>query len=216
MGLRGPIDVLPPAAESPAGSRIASPVTGRVGFVGRLNPSKRVDHIIEAVALARRSTPHISLEIVGTGPKSEVRRLERVVRKLGVEDAVTFRGRVDDAQRDASLAQFDVLTMASCREGWGLVVTEAAHFGVPSAVYPIPGLIDSTIDEVTGLYAKSSTPQALAAAIERIVCDRALRAKLGAAAKAYAARFTRSAMIDGFEKIMAARFPAGAEMVKAS
>ena len=82
-----------------------------------------------------------------------------------------------------ALATFLVsaLLVASVREGWGLVVTEAAACGTPSIVYDVPGLRDAVRHEVTGLVVPP-TPADLAAAMRRIIQERALAQRLGAAA----------------------------------
>jgi glycosyltransferase involved in cell wall biosynthesis len=105
-------------------------------FVGRLSSNKRPQDAIEAFAIVRRQLPDARLWVMGTGPMET--KLRRKVPK-GVE----FLGRVSDAEKRNRLSRVHALLVTSVREGWGLVVTEAAMVGTRSAGYNVPGLCDS-------------------------------------------------------------------------
>jgi glycosyltransferase involved in cell wall biosynthesis len=96
------------------------------------------------------------------------------------------------------LASAALFLMASVREGWGLVVTEANSVGTPAIVYDRPGLRDSTLHEQTGLLTDPS-PQALAAGIRRALMDTTLYHSLSAGAAAWSAEFTWSRSNEQFE-----------------
>ena len=57
------------------------------------------------------------------------------------------------------------------REGWGLNVIEANAMGTPAVVYPVGGLVDSTVHGVTGLVCKEETPNSLAAEVMNLAAD---------------------------------------------
>jgi glycosyltransferase involved in cell wall biosynthesis len=201
LGLRGPVHVIENALRPPV-ERTSSPKYGRIGYVGRLAPSKRVDDIIRAVAIVRRSVPQAQLFIVGRGDATEERRLAEVARRLSLDDAVVFCGQLSDEKRDEVLDSLDVLAMASVREGWGLVVSEAARFGVPSAVYPVAGLVDSVQHGETGLVSAAETPEALASCLLDIIKDRAMRARLGAGSMRYIEQFSKERFVSRFEALL--------------
>ncbi|HEY9085186.1 MAG TPA: glycosyltransferase family 4 protein [Candidatus Tyrphobacter sp.] len=203
MGLAG-ATVIPYPLPPPDDLSRSQPEIGRVGCVGRVAASKRIDHIIRALAIVREQIPEAELIVIGGGPAKERRRLEALARNLGVERAVTFTGRVSRDERDALMRSFDVLAMASLREGWGLVVSEAARFCVPSVVYPVAGLIDSVQDGVTGLVTVNQTPEALDADLMRLIEDRALRDRLGNAAAEYLLSFSEERFVGEFERLLAA------------
>lgn len=106
-------------------------------FVGRLAPNKRPDHAVRAFCQARRNMDAGRMWIVGTGP------MEASLRRRFAGDEVTFHGRIGDAEKLDLMARAHALLVTSVREGWGLVVTEAAAVGTPSIGYDIPGLRDS-------------------------------------------------------------------------
>jgi D-inositol-3-phosphate glycosyltransferase len=150
------------------------------------------------VAAAR---PEAELWIVGGGSREVASSLQALAQSLGCADRVRFTGYVSNAERDGIVATLDCLAMASVREGWGMVVSEAGRFGVPSIAYDVDGLRDAVVDGSTGLLVPERTPEALATAIERILADRSLRNSLGAAAAAYIEQFSG----DTFERRMVER-----------
>ncbi|MFP5373115.1 MAG: glycosyltransferase, partial [Actinomycetes bacterium] len=108
-----------------------------VAFLGRLAANKRPDHALEAFLLARRAMPDARMWVVGSGP------MEQGLRRRAESDPVEFHGRVDHATKLDLLARSHALLVTSVREGWGLVVSEAAAVGTPSIGYDVAGLRDS-------------------------------------------------------------------------
>jgi glycosyltransferase involved in cell wall biosynthesis len=202
IGLRGRISVVECPLAPAVNGTAPEFDSGSIGYVGRITRSKRIDHLIRALAIVRRAVPNARLAIVGNGSPRQVEALLRLARRCAVADAVTFSGRLSDEERDGSLARFEVLALASMREGWGLVVSEAARFGVPSVVYPVPGLVDAVQDGETGIVSPRATPNSLAAGLVAILTDRALRARLGSGAAAYLELFTFERFISRFETIL--------------
>jgi len=192
IGLRGDIDIievpLPPRDDGRAAT-----VPERIGYVGRLVRSKRIDHIIRAFAIVASARPHAELWIVGGGSTAEAARLRALTEALGCAERVTFTGYVSNERRDEIVASLDCLAMASVREGWGMVVSEAGRFGVPAVAYDVDGLRDAIVDGRTGLLVSERSPEALARALERVVSDRGFRNALGAAAAAYIEPFSQAA-----------------------
>jgi glycosyltransferase involved in cell wall biosynthesis len=195
MGLRGPIEIIENPLLPPIDAAL-EPVRGRIGYVGRLTPSKRVDHIVRAFASLAARRPDAELWIVGGGPEHTLESLRSLASELGCGDRVRFTGFIPSAERDAILASLDCLVMASVREGWGRVVSEAARYGVPSVGYDVYGLRDAIVDGETGLLVREQRPEALAGAIERVLDDPSLRNRLGAAA----AQYLRGFSYDVFEE----------------
>jgi len=140
--------------------------------VSRLAPNKRIDHAIRAVAMLRDRGSQATLKIVGGGDTRD--ELERLVQTLGLGDQIRFLGQLPEAKKDEALAAAHLLLHTSVREGWGLNVIEANCYGTPAVVYPVPGLVESTIHETTGLVASEETPEALADSIQRIAQDASL------------------------------------------
>lgn len=143
----------------------------RLVTVSRLAAYKRVDHVIRAVKRLLDGGLPVTLEVIGGG--AEAGRLAGLVRELGLVGCVTLAGAVPEDEKVLRLRRAHLLLHASVREGWGLNVIEAQGQGTPAVVYPAPGLVESTIDGITGRVAAGETPAALAEAVVRVVGDAA-------------------------------------------
>lgn len=122
---------LPETAHSRVKARVPTVV-----FCGRLSTNKRPDHAIAAFTKLREQYPEARMWVIGDGPMRA--ELER-----SAPGGVQFFGRVDEAEKFERMARAQALIVTSVREGWGLVVSEAAAVGTPAIGYDIPGLRDS-------------------------------------------------------------------------
>ena len=101
-------------------------------FAGRHIPEKRVTAIVPAFLEARKRSPELRMEIFGDGPDRP--EVLRQVAEHGLEDVVDVPGFVPEERIDAALRRALCLVLPSRREGYGLVVIEAAARGTPSVV----------------------------------------------------------------------------------
>ncbi|MCF2528240.1 glycosyltransferase family 4 protein [Yinghuangia soli] len=154
-GLRR-ITLVPEGIEMRPRPDVPREVRPTVIHVGRLSRVKQIDQLFDAFRLLRRSMPTARLWLVGDGP--DYARL----RKLAPE-GVNFHGRVPGQVRDELMARAHVLACTSVREGWALVVDEAAAMGTPAIAYANPGLLDSV--PAAGGILVPPNPQALAAGL---------------------------------------------------
>jgi glycosyltransferase involved in cell wall biosynthesis len=172
---------------APARIAIPAPRTPapHVLVLGRLVPHKRVEVVLEAVRRLRDRHPDLVVDVAGDGYWSEHLRAEAA--RLHVTDRVVFHGWVDEAMKARLLSQAWVNAVPSLKEGWGLSVTEAAAYAVPSIAFAgAGGLDESIVDGVTGTLVKDD----FTAALHELLVDAPLRARLGAAAQRHAARYT--------------------------
>jgi glycosyltransferase involved in cell wall biosynthesis len=161
-------------------------------FVGRLVPMKRANLCVAAMPRVLEQHPDAQLAIVGYGPEEE--RLRSEIRSMGLEHAVSITGAAlltGRSDRKIELMQRAwAHVLPSVKEGWGLVVTEAAACGTPSIVSNVTGLRDSVHAGKTGLVVSSNpTPDELAAAMIMLIEDTLLREKLSRGALEWAATF---------------------------
>jgi len=165
-GVRGPVTVYRGLYEGKG--TVPLPAEELVVFVGRHIPEKRVTTVVPAIACARASVPDLRCKIFGDGPdRAEVLRQ---IASQGLEGAVTAPGFVGRKQLECSLEKALCLVLPSRREGYGLVVVEAAARGVPSII--VEGSDNAATelveDGVNGFIVPSSSPDALAGAILRV------------------------------------------------
>jgi glycosyltransferase involved in cell wall biosynthesis len=196
-GVRGPVEVLtgihalPEVAAAP---RAAQPV---VVFAGRHIPEKRVPALVHAFAALRERAPELRLVIYGDGPdRGEVLRL---IEANALGDVARAPGFVDAAELADALAQALCMVLPSRREGYGLVVVEAAARGVPSVVVADPdNAATELVDEgENGFVAASASPEDLAQAILRVRdAGPALRASTAAWFERNAARLSLGSSLD--------------------
>ena len=158
-------------------------------YVGRIAPSKRIDHTVHALAEFRKATGGGVLWLVGGGPKPYLDHVKKLAVQLGVDNAVAFYGRVSATDKHRLMARAHALLMTSVREGWGLVVTESNACGTPAIVYDVPGLRDSVRNEQTGLVVKPN-PTALCGAMVRLTSDPKLYTRLVAAGQNWSSTLT--------------------------
>ena len=135
----------------------------RLIVVSRLAPNKRIDHAIRTLHQLITQGVAARLTIVGTGGMESP--LRQLVGDLKLAPHVTFKGPLSEVEKDMQLQQAHFLLHTSQREGWGLNVIEANALGTPAAVYPVTGLIESTLHGQTGLVASAETPEALSASL---------------------------------------------------
>ena len=134
-------------------------------YAGRHVREKRVDLLVRAFAVARVELPELRLELYGDGP--EHGRIARVVDAARVGDAVLLAGKRPEAEVDAAMARAACVATASEREGYGLVIVEAAAHGTPSVIVAGPenASVELVEDGVNGLVALDASPESLAAAL---------------------------------------------------
>jgi glycosyltransferase involved in cell wall biosynthesis len=167
-GVRGKVTRLPGAyvgALEPVEPVLAEKV---VVFAGRHIPDKRAPALVPALARARRDLPELRGAIFGDGPeREEVLRLRTA---HGLEDALDVPGFVDGDDLARALGHALCMVLPSSREGYGMVVMEAAHHGTPSVVVAGPdnAAVELISDGENGVVAGSASPEHLADAIARV------------------------------------------------
>ncbi|MBI3691317.1 MAG: glycosyltransferase family 4 protein [Mycolicibacterium aromaticivorans] len=192
--VRNGLDDAPP--ETLTAQRSSTP---RVVVLSRLVPHKQIEDALDAVAALRPRVDGLHLDIVGGGWWHD--RLVERAEHLGISDAVTFHGHVDDHTKHAVVHRSWVHVLPSRKEGWGLAVIEAAQHGVPTIGYRSSGgLTDSVIDGVTGVLADDHHD--LVDRLERLLADHVLRDELGAKAKARSRDFSWEQSADAMRTVL--------------
>jgi glycosyltransferase involved in cell wall biosynthesis len=137
-------------------------------FAGRHIPEKRVTSLVPALLLARKGVPQLRAEIYGDGPDRP--RLRELIDELGLNGACEAPGFVPRERLEQALLRALCLVLPSRREGYGLVVVEAAARGVPSVVVRAPdnAAVELIDEDENGVIAPSAEPSDLAAAILRV------------------------------------------------
>lgn len=157
-------------------------VTPLAVIVGRLSPEKGHLVLFQAVkALKERNVP-MALDVVGGGPFEQ--RLRNEVDRLDLQASVNFVGELTPDQVKDRLNGADIFCMASFSEGLPISIMEAMAMGVPVVSTWIAGIPELAVNEITALTVAPGDANALADAIERVIHDPALCARMISAARA--------------------------------
>jgi len=167
-GLRGPVTVLRglyAGSTEPAAPQAVAPI---VLFAARLIPEKQVTLAVAAMALAARRIEGLRGEFLGEGPERAA--LDAAIVEHGLQGIVTARGFAATETVDAEMRRAMCMLVTSRREGYGLVVVEAAARATPSVVLAGEdnAATELIVDGVNGVIAERADPEAIAAAIVRV------------------------------------------------
>ena len=137
-------------------------------FVGRLIAEKQATLGVAAIALAAERAPSLRGEFLGDGPERAA--LEAAILEQGLQERVSAPGFADSETVERQMRAAMCVLLPSRREGYGLVVVEAAARGTPSVVVASEDNAATELieDGVNGAIAPCSDPEAIAEAILRV------------------------------------------------
>ena len=194
------VTVVPPGIHprfSPGGEKSQHPL---VVAVGRLVPVKRFDLLVDALVELKERHPDLEAVIVGEGYCRE--QLESQIHQNSAEDWISLRGHLDDDAVVELYRRAWMVTSASAREGFGMTLTEAAACGTPAVATRISGHSDAVVERRTGLLVDDRAQ--LTDAMDQLIRDPDLRARLGAGARENASQLTWGATARGTLEVLAA------------
>ena len=166
---------------------LAGRTPDRVVCVASLSQKKGQADLLDAVALLAPRRPGVALELIGDGPERE--RLARRARERGVSERVAMPGARSTDEVAAALGAARAFALPSIRlpsgrmEGIPVALMEAMASGVPVVATRLSGIPELVQDGVTGLLVEPHDPDGLAAALERLLTDDELAARLATAAR---------------------------------
>ncbi|MBI3103893.1 glycosyltransferase family 4 protein [Candidatus Daviesbacteria bacterium] len=143
-----------------------------ITFLGALAKDKGIETAIDVFShLQISSDINFQFWIIGKGDSNYLRFLKKRIEKLNLRN-VKFWGYVSEDRKFILLGRSHILINPSIREGWGLVVIEAAEVGTPTVAFNVPGLRDSIIDNKTGLLSQEYSAKGLADSIFELLENR--------------------------------------------
>jgi len=182
FGVRaGKIAIEPYAMPAPAPVE-ATPVPGRVIFVGRFYPSKGHDWLLRALPAVIERVPSLELRMTGAGGPEES-AIRQLVSNLGLEDHCHFLGHISRDQLFHEVASASVAVVPSRDEGFGLVTIEAESVGTPVVASDIPPSRTTVRHRRSGLLVPLDDETALSEALVEVLTDADLRERLSAGAR---------------------------------
>jgi glycosyltransferase involved in cell wall biosynthesis len=194
------IEIVNPAIESDSLKK--GPKTNKPSFVylGRLKPYKNIDIAIKAFAQVNKKFPSSTLTIAGFG--ESLSDLKQLTSKLGVENKVSFPGKVSEGQKAKLFSQSWAAIQPSSVEGWGITVIEANACGTPVVASNVKGLSDSVVNGKTGILFPVGNFETLSTALETLIVDKKLRQGLSKNAYSWSKNFSWTLSSNMFEQIL--------------
>jgi glycosyltransferase involved in cell wall biosynthesis len=201
IGIRGSLDLMPNGNDMPDWRELNPPDTPPViGYFGRVERYKHIDHLLEALPRIRAAVPGTMVRIIGDG--FHRRRLEQRVRRMRLEKAVTFTGRVAEADKWKEISRLYIGVYSSAKEGWGLSVMELAACGIPVVASDVPGLRETVRHNQTGLLYSFGDMEALTHQVVSLLESPDLRNRMGRRARAWASGRSWEAAADQAEDLI--------------
>ncbi len=200
--------LIPPGVDIPSDASALPAEHLTLLTVARLEERyKGHDVMIRALPLVLAKVPDARWVVIGDGSLRP--GLEQLACSYGVSDSICFLGAVSDEERNLWLRRAHLLAMPSrlpdggfAGEGFGIVYLEAGAYGKPVVAGNVGGALDAVADGESGLLVDPTDPLAVAEAISRLLLDRELAARLGAAGAKRAQRYAWPIIVERVEAVL--------------
>ena len=155
------------------GKKSPSPM---VLYLGRLTNLKSIPVFIHAAERILSDLPTVKFVIAGDGPDRT--NLMKLVKKLGLEHAISFKGRVSEGEKVALYQRAWVFVNPSLIEGWGITTIEANACGTPVVASNVQGLQDAVHNPHSGFLVPYGNIEAFSDSIKKLLTDERLRQQM--------------------------------------
>lgn len=137
-------------------------------FLGALAKDKGIEEALKTFAQINSQAEGFEFWIVGKGEENYTNLLKNKAHQLGLKGNIKFWGYISEYDKYRLLAKAHLLINPSFREGWSLVVMEAASVGTPTVGFDVPGLRDSIVNGKTGILSNKDPKNLALKALELI------------------------------------------------
>ena len=170
--------------------------------LGNIREMKKTIDQIKAFEIAKKSVPNLRLYIVVSPSGGYTAKVFDLIHKSIYKRDIIYLGSISKQQKIKIMQKCHCLLVTSIKEGWGLVVTEAASQGTPSIVYSVDGLRDSVKNNKTGLICEDNTPKNVAKNIIKLFKNKSLYNKLQNNGLSWSKKLTYDNSSKTFSKIV--------------
>ena len=186
---------------APASRRVSASILS-VARLDRSERQKGIDDVLQALPRVIEQIPEATYAVVGAG--GDLPRLQSVARQLSLDRAVKFLGQLTERELLNAYAECDVFVLPSAKEGFGLVFVEAMAAGKPVIAADAGGTSEVVVHGRTGLLVRYGDRDALATALVRLLSDKTLGRRMGAAGRRLAEeRFSFEHFLSRFTELFA-------------
>lgn len=155
-------------------------------YVGRIEPLKGIDTLIEALAIMQKAGVFVCLSVIGgdsngiqDSSSTEMARLQRLREQHGLKELVAFLGKKDQDSLPYYYSAAEAVVVPSHYESFGMVALEAMACGTPVVASQVGGLAFLVQDGITGYTVPVDEPEALAERLTTLINDTELRQQMG-------------------------------------
>jgi len=142
--------------------------------LGAIRAMKQTMDQVKAFEITKKVYPKLQLKIAGDASSDYGKKVLNYIAHSRYKKDIEYLGKVSPKQKKELLKKGHLISVTSIKEGWGLIVTEAASQGTPAVVYDVDGLRDSVRNTKTGLITTDNTPYKLASCMWRVLTDKDL------------------------------------------
>lgn len=170
--------------------------------LGAIRPMKRALDQVKAFELAKKSIPSLKLKIAGGGKGKYYDKVMAHIENSPYKKDIEYLGFISREKKQELMRRCHIIMVASVKEGWGLITTEANSQGTPAVVYNVDGLRDSVKNNKTGFVSKENNPEGLAQSIVKLCKNKKLYNKFQSVALEWSKTLTFSKMYEEFMKLV--------------
>lgn len=192
------VNHLPPAPSIDTIKKYEQPT---VLSLGAARSMKQTLDQVKAFEIAKKTIPDLQLKMAGSTSGEYGQKVLDYIAKSPYKKDIEHLGRVSDEKKMELMQRAHVITVSSVKEGWGLIVTEAAGQGTPAVVYDADGLRDSVRHQETGIIT-APNPAALAEGIISAFREEALYGKMRQTGWQWSKEFTLEKSYQDFLNIL--------------
>lgn len=168
-----------------------------IGTIANFNPQKDYRNLLKALSYVYQKKKNISLLVIGKGNLEA--EIKKHVKKLQLENIVTFLGRVKNVED--VLHTMDIFVLASEREGFANVILEAMASSLPVVATNVGGNSEAIIDNNTGYIVPKKDPKALADKIIKLIDQPDLANTFGNRGHERSRLFSIKKMVNSYEEL---------------
>lgn len=176
-------------------------------ILGRIAPVKKIEDAIAAYRIAKKSIPNLRLNLVGKGENKYRAYKKKILANIAYDPHITFHENCTEEEKRKYLESAHLLILTSQKEGYGIVILEAAAYGTPTIGYRVPGIQDAVIHNRTGMLVEYRNLLALANEIYSSFRQTRTYEDIQQKAIAHAKAHTKEKTIAAFEKNIQALYP---------
>jgi glycosyltransferase involved in cell wall biosynthesis len=168
---------------------------------GSIRAMKRTLDQIKAFEIAKKQIPELQLKISGNAEGVYGKKILAYIAQSPYRNDIEYCGRTTDEEKIELMQKCHAIIVTSLKEGWGIIVTEAASQGAPAVVYDVDGLRDSVRSGITGIVTATNS-EALASGIVTTLQDESLYRQLRRQAWEWSKQITFDRSYKDFVKIV--------------